>query len=115
MRAITRGPRNKALEVLLYRLNPVLRGWTTYFRHGASKVTFNYLSHFSWRRVICWLRRKHPTFSWKKLRRRYLIGWWPQEKGVELFDTAKVPVTRYRYRGRNISTPWTLQTQGSYA
>lgn len=107
VRAITRGARNKKLEGLLYGLNPVLRGWTTYFRHGVSKVTFNYLSHFSWRRVICWLRRKHPRSNWKQLRRRYLLGWWPQEGKVMLFDPGKVPVTRYRYRGQHIATPWT--------
>ena len=28
--------------------------------------------------------------------------------GIELFNLATVPVTRYRYRGNTIPTPWTL-------
>ncbi|MBA8926413.1 hypothetical protein BC739_003612 [Kutzneria viridogrisea] len=30
---------NLALDVLLRRLNQVLRGWTAYFKHGSSKAT----------------------------------------------------------------------------
>ena len=36
----------------------------------------------AWRRVICWLRHKHPRATWKQLRRRYLPGWWPTEGRV---------------------------------
>ena len=46
------GSTNQSLSVLLHRLNPVLRGWTNYFRHGVSKATFNYLRAFTWRRVV---------------------------------------------------------------
>ncbi len=52
-RALTRGATNQSLDTLLHRLNPVLRGWTTYFRHGASAKTFAYLSAYAWRRVWC--------------------------------------------------------------
>jgi hypothetical protein len=68
VRALTRGMTNHPLKVLLHQLNPVLRGWTSYFRHGVSKVTFSYLRAFVWRRVIGWLRRKHPHNNWKQLR-----------------------------------------------
>ena len=34
---------NLPLEVLLHRLNSLLRGWTTYFRPGVSSATFSYL------------------------------------------------------------------------
>jgi RNA-directed DNA polymerase len=105
VRTITRQGTNLSLAVLLHRVNPVLRGWTTFFRHGASKTTFNYLSAFSWRRVVCWLRHKHPRASWKKLRRSYLPGWRPTEGKTVLYNTAAVAVTRYRYR-KHIPSPW---------
>jgi RNA-directed DNA polymerase len=109
IRALTRGSTNLPLSTLLDRLNPVLRGWTTYFRHGVSAATFSYLSAFTWRRVISWLRHKHRRTSWKLLRNRYLPGWWPTEGEASLFQPESVTVTRYRYRG-NIATPW-AQTQ----
>ena len=107
VRALTRGGTNQPLTVLLRRLNPVLRGWANYFRHGVSKDTFDYLNAFSWRRVICWLRHKHRRASWKLLRRRYLPGWRPTEGGVTLFNPCTMAVTRYRYRGAQIPSPWT--------
>ena len=97
---------NKPLTVLLRRLNPVLRGWANFFRYGVSKATFGYLWAFAWHRVVRWLRRKHPRITWKKLRSRYLPQWRPTEGSVALFDPASVRVTRYRYRGARIPSPW---------
>jgi RNA-directed DNA polymerase len=95
----------------LRRINQLLRGWTNYFRHGVSKATFGYLRKFSWSRVIQWLRAKHRRANWKYLRRRYLVNrWWPEQDGVALFDCGTVPVTRYRYRGSVIPTPWSAST-----
>src|SRR5512132_2638779 len=115
VRTLTTTMRNQPLTVLLHRLNWVLRGWTTYFRHGSSSATFDYLRAFTWRRVVCWLRRKHPRISWKQLRRRYLPGWWPTQGAVQMFNPGAVRIVRYRYRGAKIPTPWTSGTQGSLA
>ena len=113
VRALTRAGTNQPLAAVCSRLNLVLRGWTNYFRHSVAKATFNYLCSYVWRRVVCWLRHKHPRASWKRLRRRYLPGWWPTEGRVRLFDPAKVPVTRYRYRGAQIATPWKITPQAT--
>ena len=116
VRSATRGATNQSLDILLYRLNPVLRGWTNYFRHGVSKATFSYLRAFTWRRVVCWLRHKHGRVSWKWLRRRYLPGWWPTEGESTLFNPEAVTVSRYRYRANRIPSPWTVSdTKGSVA
>jgi RNA-directed DNA polymerase len=89
VRTMTRGATNQPLDVLCYRLAPVLRGWANYFRHGVSKSTFDYVRQFTWRRVICWLRHKHPHANWKWLRRRYLPRWWPTDGEVVLFDIGR--------------------------
>jgi RNA-directed DNA polymerase len=106
LRQQTRTGHDQTLDQLLHRLNPVLRGWCAYFRHGVSKRTFNYLRAFTWRRVTAWLRRKHPKANWRWLRATYLLGWWPAYNGVELYNPGGVAVTRYRYRGAKIPTPW---------
>jgi RNA-directed DNA polymerase len=115
VRALTTTMRNQPLKVLLHRLNWVLRGWTTYFRHGSSSATFDYLRAFAWRRVVGWLRRKHPRSSWKELRRRYLPGWWPTQGEVRMFNPGAVRIVRHRYRGAKIPIPWTSGRQGSPA
>jgi len=98
---------NQPLDVLLGRLNPVLRGWCAYFRPGVSAATFSYLSHYTWTTVWRWLRRKHPKSGWREIRRRYCRdGSWPVSEHMELFNPEKVGTTRYRYRGAAIPTPW---------
>jgi RNA-directed DNA polymerase len=107
VKAITKQGTNNPLSDLLRQLNGVLRGWTNYFRHGVSKDTFAYLHQFTWLRVVRWLRRKHRRANWGWLRRRYLANaWWPEHDGEALFDCRAVPVTRYRYRGAQIPSPW---------
>jgi RNA-directed DNA polymerase len=107
VRTLSRLNRNQSLEVLLHNLNMLLRGWCSYFQPGVSSATFHYLRAFTWRRVIGWLRRKHPRMSWKQLRRRYCQGgWWPTHGEVALFNPARIHTTRYRYRGAAIPTPW---------
>ena len=113
VRAITTQGTNNPLSDLLRQLNGVLRGWTNYFRHGVSKDTFAYLHQFTWLRVVRWLSRKHRRANKGWLRRRYLTNrWWPEHDGVALFDCRAVPVTRYRYRGAVIPTPW-AETRGA--
>jgi RNA-directed DNA polymerase len=106
VRAITRQGMNGSLADLLRRLNGALRGWTTYFRHGSSKATFAYLHQFTWSRVLRWLHAKFRRARWRQVKRRHLPRWWPTDGKVRLFDARSVPVTRYRYRGAIIPSPW---------
>lgn len=95
-------------RALLLRVNTVLRGWANYFRHGVSKRTFSYLDSFAWRRVTRWLRQRHHGLTWAALRRRYMRGWAIVIEGVRFFTPSAIPVTRYRYRGTRIPTPWAV-------
>jgi RNA-directed DNA polymerase len=114
VKALTRQhTRSLALRQILVQVNPILRGWTAYFRFAASKRTFAYLDHYSWWRVARWLWKKHKQPSWKRLRRRELRNWEIGEDGVRLFRPSRVPVERYRYRGTRIPTPWGAQATAS--
>jgi RNA-directed DNA polymerase len=113
VRALTQGNLHQPLSALLNQINRVLRGWTNYFRHAASTRTFGFLHQFVWRRVVSWLRRKHKRRNWRWLMRHHLPGWRPTEGVVTLFNPQKVPVTRYRYRGRTIYTPWDPKAKGT--
>jgi RNA-directed DNA polymerase len=96
------------LAVVLGTVNPILRGWAAYFRYGASKRTFSYLGHYSWWRMIYWLRVKHPRLTWKQIRRRYNSPDRICEDGVSLYSPATMTVERYRYRGAQIVTPYNI-------
>ncbi len=56
VRTLTRRAKHRTLADLLRRLNPVLRGWCNYFRHGVCKRTFGYVDHFAFWRIVGWLK-----------------------------------------------------------
>ncbi len=111
VRNVTPRSTNQSLPVLIHRLNPMLRGWANYHRHGASAKTFSYLAAFTWRRVWIWLCHKHPKTGQRELQRRYLRRRWPEQDEVRLFNPATVAIVRYRYRGAAIASPWATKTQ----
>lgn len=101
---------NLELSALLSALNPVLRGWAGYYRHAAAKRTLDYLANYAWWRIVRWLRKKHPQLTWKQIRRRHFGKDRIQERGIVLYNPASMRVTRYRYRGARIPSPWTEPT-----
>ena len=108
----TRSTTNLSLDQLIHVLNPILRGWTNYHRHAASSRCFAYLSHYLWWRVIRWLRKKYERLTWKQIRRRCWGHHWTSREGTRLAWPDEVPVTRYRYRGHNIPSPWAVTGTG---
>ena len=106
VRKLTRRARHRTLAALLRRLNPVLRGWCNYFRHGVSSRTFSYVDHFAFWRVVGWLRKRHLGLNMYTLVRRFLPGWKIREDDIALFRPQKVAIERYRFRGARIPTPW---------
>lgn len=109
VRALTNRKSQQNPGAALTRLGQILRGWANYFRHAACKRTLSRLSHFVWWRVVRWLRALH-RWTWTDVRRRFTTptGRWKPitADGIELFDLASVPITRYRYRGNTIPNPW---------
>ena len=112
IRLLTRRRRHRTLADLLRRLNPTLRGWCNYFRHGVSTQTFSYVGHFAFWRIVGWLKKRHVGLNTHTLVRRYLPGWRIHDGGIEMFHPERVAVERYRYRGTRIPTPWTSETTG---
>jgi RNA-directed DNA polymerase len=106
VRSITRRRKHRTLADLLRLLNRVLRGWCNYFRHGVSAQTFGYLDHYTWWRVVGWLRKRHDGLNWGTLHRRHLPGWEIRDGQTEMFRPRQVAIVRYRYRGAQIPTPW---------
>jgi RNA-directed DNA polymerase len=105
VRSLTRRQKHRTLADLLHAVNRVLRGWCNYFRHGVSAQTFSYLDHFTWHRVVGWIRKRHNGLRWGSLRRLFQ-GWEIRDRQTELFQPQSVAIVRYRYRGARIPTPW---------
>ncbi len=61
---------------LIKSLNPVIRGWANYHRHGASKKTFVIIDYRIWQMLWHWATRRHSNKSafWVKNRYFHKVG-----------------------------------------
>ena len=55
---------------LINELNPIISGWSNYFRIGVAKEVFSSLDRFMYHRAQRYMKRRHPMKS----------GWWRTEK-----------------------------------
>jgi RNA-directed DNA polymerase len=106
-----RSTRYQDFDVVLRSVNRVLVGWANYFRHAVAKAVFSAIDNLAWARLMRWVRAKYGgqhRIGMPELRRRFCDkGWRFAYNGVVFTGAASVAVTRYRYRGSRISTPWT--------
>ncbi|WP_329428976.1 group II intron reverse transcriptase/maturase [Streptosporangium sp. NBC_01495] len=109
IRALTHRFSQANLEYVLDRLNSIMHGWANYFRHAIAKNVFSMLDNFTWQRLMRMMMHRF-RWKWRDVRRRYVTpeGHWLQITAgrIERRPIAAVPVTRYRYRGAKIPTPY---------
>jgi RNA-directed DNA polymerase len=68
IRALTNRRSQQDPGYVLIRLNQIMRGWASYFKHAVCKHTLSNLGNFAWWRVIRWLRTLH-RWNWKDVRK----------------------------------------------
>lgn len=63
-------------EVLIMKLNPILRGWAQYHQPVVAKATFNKLDSLIYWRLVRWTKRRHPKKSstWNSLKYWKTVG-----------------------------------------
>jgi RNA-directed DNA polymerase len=112
-----RSTRHLELDELILSLNRMLAGWANHFRYGVSKAIFSAVDNLAWGRLMRWIRAKYAgkhRLGMKEMRRRFCdVGWRFAHNGVVFTGASSTVVTRYRYRGSNIPTPWTPKPAAS--
>ena len=55
-------------DVVIGKLNPIIRGWGNYFKVGVSQEAFQRLDNWMFHRECRWINRTHPTkgYRWKR-------------------------------------------------
>ena len=98
------------LDELIIGVNQTLRGWANYFRYAVAKAIFAAVDYHAWGRLMRWIRAKYQgrgRLGMAQMRRRFCDqGWRFAHNGAIFTGASSVPVTRYRYRGSKIPTPW---------
>jgi RNA-directed DNA polymerase len=56
---------------IIWRLNPIIRGWAAYHRPVVASEAFSKLDDHVWQLLYQWARRRHPTKPWHWVAARY--------------------------------------------
>lgn len=65
----------KPLEALIRDLNPVLKGWSEYFRISYhSQEVFITLNNYMWELMMNWVSKRHPGVAINDLTKKYLVA-----------------------------------------
>ncbi len=104
---------NASPEEVINYLNPIIRGFTNYYRFVCSKEVFNYFDSEIWRAIYRWCKRRHPNKGRKWVARKYFnvdgrihfLSKWDfiaeakdrkgKEKIISLFKASSIPINRY--------------------
>jgi RNA-directed DNA polymerase len=100
-----RALRGHNAQMVLIRLNPIIRGWSAYYRHAVSARVFNELDNHVWKLTYKWAKFTHPHKSkhWiitryigafnSSRRARWVFG--DCESGAYLLKFAWMKITRH--------------------
>ena len=58
-------------EKVIGTLNPIIRGWSNYFRGVISSETFKLLDHLTYQKLRRWAKRRHPNKGKKWVKDKY--------------------------------------------
>ena len=72
-------------QMVLIRLNPIIRGWSAYYRHCVSARVFNELDWHLWKLTYKWASSTHPHKGKRWIIRRYWGRFNPSKKDKWVF------------------------------
>jgi RNA-directed DNA polymerase len=92
-------------QIVLTRLNPVIRGWSAYYRHCVSARVFSQLDDHVWKLTYKWAKWTHPHKGKRWIVRRYFGRFVPsrqdrwvfgdRDSGAYLLKFAWTKITRH--------------------
>jgi len=92
-------------QIVLTRLNPVIRGWSAYYRHCVSARVFSQLDDHVWKLTYKWAKWTHPHKGKRWIVRRYFGRFVPsrqdrwvfgdRDSGAYLLKFAWAKITRH--------------------
>lgn len=105
---------NTQPENVIAQLNPIIKGWGNYYRHGASKKTFSYFDYRVWRMLWNWSRKRHTGKKTKSKGKKWILRKYfkphggitrvftaktldrrGKERNLVIGRLAEIPITRY--------------------
>lgn len=86
-------------EAVIRHLNPIILGWSNYYRTVVSKETFNKVDHRLWELLRAWTASRTGKANYRKLRKYFSTGihgnWTFQISGNVLKTHSETVITRH--------------------
>lgn len=104
VRAIIKANKQLPAGTLILQLNPIIRGWTHYHRHGVSSKAFGYVDSQIFWTLWQWAKRRHPHKASRWIKKKYFTTFGNQhwifsgeakERPIYLFQASSVPIQRH--------------------
>jgi len=106
---IIKGMPSVKQEILIKKLNPILRGFANYYQGVVSKETFSYIKSRIWQYLWNWCKRRHLKRRLKWVKNKYFrringVEWTfcyetedrrGNKKLLSLYDISKTPIIRH--------------------
>ena len=73
IKQLLRSKQNSSAYNIISELNPIIRGWVNYYSYSNSIGILNSFRAWLYRRIVIWLRKKHPKVSMGWINRQYLL------------------------------------------
>jgi RNA-directed DNA polymerase len=85
--------RSAAAEHVIRHLNPILIGWSNYYKHASSKRTFAYVQHQIRSCLWKWCLRRHPNKGKEWVRKKYF--WDTPRDNWKFFSKVSNPKSQF--------------------
>ncbi len=87
--------KSKALtqKALITKLNPVIRGWSNYYRYSVCSKTFSNIDNLLWYKLKKWVIKRHPNKNWKYKKPKY---WKNKGNRNWLFSDGNVELIKHK-------------------
>lgn len=79
--------RGSNADAVIAKLNPIINGWSAYYRIGVSKRVFNALDAHVWKLVYKWARLTHPNKPRRWINARYFGEFNPSRRDAWVFGS----------------------------
>ncbi len=56
-------------KALIYKLNPIIRGWSNYYKYSVCSEIFSNLDNLIFWKLKKWVDKRHPNKPWKKYKK----------------------------------------------
>ena len=102
-------------QLLISKLNPIVRGWSNYYRTVCSKETYTKLGSLLYWRLMRWAKARHPNKPIKWIVNKYWksVGgdnWVFGNKDMSLFKHSKTSIVRHT-KVKGVASPYNGKTK----